>query len=154
MTKRKTTPRVEPFGRPTKYKPEYCQMLIDHMKTGLSYETFSAIINVMPATIYNWEKSQPDFLEAKKMAFVESRVFWEKQGVIGLFSDKDGPKLNTGVWAFNMKNRFGWTDRQEVKQETTVAVKPYVIKRVDGSEVELGQKIEEKKDDVVDAEEV
>ena len=29
-----------PVGRPTKYKPEYCEMLIEHMSEGLSFESF------------------------------------------------------------------------------------------------------------------
>lgn len=151
------TPRKNPkdylkVGRPTKFRPEYCSKVIEHMSKGFSFESFAGIVGTTESTVWNWANDFPEFLEAKKQAYARSRVFWEQQGIIGLFSDKDGPKLNTGVWAFNMKNRFGWTDRQEVKQETTVVVKPYVIKRIDGSEIELGQKLID--NNVVEAEEL
>ena len=106
-----------PGGRPTIYKPEYCQQLIEHMAQGLSFESFAGIIGTCTQTIYNWLDKHPEFLEAKKQAFAQNRVFWEKAGLNGMFmGGKDNP-FNATVWVFNMKNRFGWAD----KKETTVA---------------------------------
>lgn len=112
------------FGRPPEYRPEYCQKLIDHMSTGMSYETFAATINTSRATLYNWEKQYPDFLDAKKEAFERGQEFWEKQGIAGLWESKDG-KMNSAMWIFNMKNRFKWKDRHEVEvgEETKNLIK-------------------------------
>lgn len=111
-------------GRPTKYKPEYCQMLIDHMSTGLSYDTFSAIIEVNIDTLYEWEKVHKEFSEAKKVAVGKCLIFWEKLGVDHILniseSESMGPgmtssksrSLNAAIWVFNMKNRFKWRDKQ------------------------------------------
>lgn len=108
------------MGRPTKYDPKYCQMLIDHMATGLSFETFGATIDVARATIFNWADEHAEFLDAKKRAFDKCQVFWEKIGVDHILNvtekrgfDSTTQSLNTGVWVFNMKNRFKWTDRIE-----------------------------------------
>jgi hypothetical protein len=107
----------KPIGRPTKYKPEYCQMLIDHMASGLSYECFGAVIDVARSTIYEWEKI-PEFSDAKKTAFDKNRMFWEKAGLNGMFmGGKDNP-FNATVWVFNMKNRFNWRDKSDVKEES------------------------------------
>lgn len=108
-------------GMPSKYKPEYCQMLIDHMKEGLSYETFATIPRCCRDTLYAWEKAHPEFLEAKKTAFLECRIFWEKLATDNMINS-NGVSLNTGLWIFNMKNRFKWTDRMEseVKVEGTL----------------------------------
>jgi len=117
-----------PGGRPTLYKPEYCQTLIDHMSNGLSYESFAGVVGTAKQTIYDWEKAHPEFLDAKQRAFALSQVFWEQKGIDGLFStsesDEDGNRssksINASVWIFNMKNRFGWRDRQPGEEDTVV----------------------------------
>lgn len=105
-------------GRPSKYKPEYDQMLIDHMASGLSFESFAGIVGVCDDTLREWEKVHPSFSASKKEAFAKNRVFWEKLA-INYITHSDGkegtPKLNSTVWIFNMKNRFPkqWRDRIE-----------------------------------------
>jgi hypothetical protein len=111
-TKKKKKARKEPFGRPTKYDKKYCQELIDHMSGGLSFEAFAGVISVGPATIYRWVDDYGDFREAKIIAFSKNRLFWEKTGISGLFTEK-GRNFNASSWIFNMKNRFGWQDRKE-----------------------------------------
>ena len=103
-----------PAGRPTKYDPKYCNMLIDHMEEGLSFEAFAGVISVNQDTLHEWAKVQPKFSEAKAIAFSRCRLFWEKKGIEGLFSDKDGMKINASLWTINMKNRFGWRERQDI----------------------------------------
>ncbi len=112
-----TTVHDTPFvGRPPKYKPEYCQMLIDHMATGMSYETFAATIGTYRSVLYDWEKKYQEFSDAKKIAVEACQAFWEKIGMAQAVGDKHYGKGSTASWIFNMKNRFNWTDRQEVGQ--------------------------------------
>lgn len=101
-------------GRPTDYKEEYCEMLIEHMSKGYSYTTFAAIVDCNLDTLYNWEKLNPTFSEAKKIAFNKCQIFWERLAIENTMTTKNGG-LNTGLWIFNMKNRFKWTDRVEVE---------------------------------------
>lgn len=111
MSKKK--PKV---GRPSDYDPIYCQMLIKHMEDGLSFECFAGVIGVCEQTLYNWLKDFPEFLESKNKGKPKSRLFWEKLGRDGAVNEtiKDGDSmtktqsLNSSVWIFNMKNRFGW----------------------------------------------
>jgi hypothetical protein len=103
------------MGRPTKYSSDYCEMLINHMSKGKSYETFGITIGVSKQTLYDWEKVNPDFLDAKKLAFDACLSFWEDMGIEGCWNKPGEKTLNTGVWVFNMKNRFKWTDRVEVQ---------------------------------------
>lgn len=118
-----------PVGRPSKYKPEFCEMLIEHMKTGLSFESFAPTVDVASSQLYEWEKKHPEFQEAKKRAFDWSRLFWEQTGIQGLWGNKL-VTFNSTVWIFNMKNRFGWRDVSEVNQ-TNTEVKRLVIKMGD-----------------------
>lgn len=104
-------------GRPSLYKPEYCQMLIDHMSSGLSFESFAGLIGVCRATVYNFEKNQ-EFLDAKRVAFEKNRLFWEKVGIEGMFMGGKENPFNATVWVFNMKNRFNWKDKTEVREDS------------------------------------
>lgn len=113
MSSGQEKPKGYVFGRPTKYKEEYCQQLIDHMEQGLSYESFAGVVSVSKQTIYDWEKSNPDFLDAKKTGTEKCRLFWEKTGIGGLWGSKEA-NFNSAVWIFNMKNRFRWADKVEV----------------------------------------
>lgn len=100
-------------GRPTDYDEKYCEMLIEHMEQGLSFESFAGLIGCASSTLYNWEKDNPEFLEAKKIGFDRNRLFYERAGINMM---KDGQGSAT-VWLFNMKNRFPkqWRDKQEVE---------------------------------------
>lgn len=115
-----------PGGRPTIYEERFCEMLIEHMEKGFSYESFAGLIGVSKQTIYDWEKANPQFLDSKKIGVEKSRLFWETQGIEGVYTtetfeqDENGSKstkkaLNSSVWIFNMKNRFKdeWRDKQE-----------------------------------------
>jgi len=97
-------------GRPTKYKEKYCEMLIKHMATGLSFGTFGAIIDISEPTLYEWLKVHPEFLKSQKTALLKNKVFWEQAGIDGMGKGKD---FNAAVWIFNMKNRFNWKDKRE-----------------------------------------
>lgn len=101
-------------GQPTKYREEYCQLLIEHMSAGYSYETFGATIDVARSTVFNWEEQFPEFLDAKRKAFDKCQQFWETIGIQGIWNEPNGRTLNTGNYCFQMKNRFKWSDRVEL----------------------------------------
>lgn len=134
-------------GRPTKYKPEYCKDLIDHMSEGLSYESFAAVISVDRDTLYEWEKVHKEFSDAKKAAFDVNLLFWERQGLDGLFNETEydekgrptkSKSINATVWIFNMKNRHRWRDKQPDEADT-------VVNNISSlSDDELDQMIDEK----------
>lgn len=102
-----------PGGRPTDYKQEYCELLIEHMGNGFSFESFAALVNASKQTIYDWLAANPEFLDAKSIAFERSRLFWEK---IGIDLARSGAG-NATAFIFNMKNRFkeDWRDKIETE---------------------------------------
>lgn len=120
-------------GRPTIYEQRFCDLLIDHMEKGFSYESFAGLVGVSKQTIYDWEKANPEFLDSKKIGVEKSRLFWETQGIEGIYTtetfeqDENGSRstkraLNSPVWIFNMKNRFKdeWKDKQETELSGSV----------------------------------
>lgn len=98
-------------GQPTKYRHEYCQQLIEHMKSGLSFESFAATVDVHFDTLYNWCKLFPEFSDAKKAAVAKCMMWWEQAGMQGM---RTSGAFNSAVWIFNMKNRFKWHDQIKV----------------------------------------
>lgn len=120
-------------GRPTKYKPEFCELLIEHMASGLSFESFGGLdeVEVWKDVLYDWVKLYPDFSNAKRLGFQKNRKFWEKLGRDHILNESEsfgngqGSKsksLNATVWIFNMKNRFPeeWREKKEIEQNSTV----------------------------------
>lgn len=102
-----------PGGRPTDYKPEYCEMLIEHMSHGYSYESFAGKLRVARDTLYNWEKLFPDFSYSKKVGKEASLLRWETIGLDGIEGRIE--KFSAPTYIFTMKNRHNWTDKVEVE---------------------------------------
>ena len=64
-------------GRPTKYKPEYCQMLIDWMREGRSFYTFATVVEVNQDTLAEWVNVHIDFSDAKKRGRDLEMKWWD-----------------------------------------------------------------------------
>ena len=79
----KHKPKGYVFGRPTKYKEEYCDMLIDHMAEGLSFESFGKVVFAGRTTLYRWVDDNKDFRDAKEIATQFSHHKWDEIGVRG-----------------------------------------------------------------------
>lgn len=109
-----------PAGAPSKYRAEYCDKVIKHMSSGLSFESFAGEVDVCIATLYVWEKDHPEFLEAKNRAFAKNLTWWERQAHEGLWGERDGRVFNTTNFIFQMKNRHGWRDRKDVDIKKTL----------------------------------
>jgi len=103
------------MARPTKYKKEYCKLLEKHLTDGLSFESFGGVVFVNRDTLYEWCKRHKEFSDTKSRFINASRLWWERLGQHGAAGKLPG--FNAASWIFNMKNRFGWTDRQEVTHE-------------------------------------
>ena len=102
-------------GRPTKYKKAYCKTLVDLMKEGASLTEVCAHLDITRQTLHNWCDQNPEFLDAKKKGEALSAAWWEHQARTNL-KDKS---FNAALWYMNMKNRFGWSDRQQVDVTST-----------------------------------
>jgi hypothetical protein len=120
-----------PAGRPTDYKEEYCEQLIQHMARGFSFESFAGKVGVSKQTIYTWAETHPEFLDSKNAAFEQSRLFWERVGIE--LATGQNTDANPTAWIFNMKNRFreDWNDKKEIEHSGEVK-KTVIIDWPDG----------------------
>ena len=112
------------------FKMDFCEMLIDHMAGGLSFQSFGgkSDVRVSRATLDRWNKTIPEFAEAYAVGHTASLLWWEERGKNNLLVPK-GYTFNTGAYVFNMGNRFQWrsvaagdvqTDQKVVVEVKTV----------------------------------
>ena len=161
-------------GQPTKFKEEYCEMLIDHMAKGGTFKSFGADIRTPEATLYNWLKQNPKFLESKRIGEVCSAKYYENMGIsmaLGQIKrivketvrlDKSGKPLtdisgnvlydreyapattNATIWVFMMKNMHHWRDNVNVALSGEINGDPIMI-RTETIEEKLQRLSESKK---------
>lgn len=105
------------FGRPTVYKPEFCQLAIDIMKKGGAKCEVAAAMYVSEDTFYKWVKKYPDFSEAVSIGQSLSEAYWTKLGRDNVITKFKGDSLNAGVYGLHMKNRFNWSDKNKTTHE-------------------------------------
>ena len=118
-----------PAGRPTKYRPEYCEIAESVLGEGYSQAVLAGELDVDEDTITNWKKEYPEFFGAIKRGSYKGQKFWEGLGISGASGQIDG--FNSASWIFNMKNRFGWRDKQEISGEDGGALVVKVVKHTD-----------------------
>ena len=128
MNERHRPPRLK-AGQPTKYKPEYCQKLKDHMARGFSFLSFAAEVGVHTDTLYEWQRQNIEFSEAIKEGDVLSRRALEAI-MVGNATGKI--KGNPACAIFLLKNRFPreWKDRQEISVEVIPQVSDERLKEL------------------------
>jgi len=112
VTKKKAPEDLLKVGRPSLYKPEHCDMVLDLGKQGKSMTQMAAHFDVDKETVKNWTRDYPEFLAAFTRAMTFSQAWWEDQGQAGLAS-RD---FNAPLWHKNVASRFreDYTDRKEV----------------------------------------
>ena len=104
-----------PVGRPTTYKPEYCDSIIIWGKLGKSKEWIAAELSVTPKTLDNWAVANEEFLQALEVANLKSQQWWEDTGQNGMQSKA----IDGSIWSRSMAARFPRTWREKVSNEHT-----------------------------------
>ncbi len=94
-----------PGGRPTDYKEEYCNSVIEFGRQGFSRVQMAAELEIAKATIQNWEKEHPEFLAAMTRAMTLSQAWWEKKGQECLVMPA-GVSFQASAWSRSMAARF------------------------------------------------
>jgi hypothetical protein len=89
-------------GRPTLYKPAYCDSVLELAADGFGKVEIAAELKVDRRTLNAWVKAYPDFREAMRQAKELEYAWWLKTGRNGQF-DKS---WNAASWTLQMRNRF------------------------------------------------
>lgn len=112
------TPRKKPEdllqrGRPSSYKPEFCEIAIAMGQNGASKVDIADALDTTVKTVYNWMAQYPDFLRAMERAEQKAEVWWSEQGKKALWT----PGFNSSVWSRSMAARFpkSWRENKSVE---------------------------------------
>lgn len=105
-------------GRPSSYRAEFCQRIVELMSEGRSLDGCAAILGVNPDSLYLWQKLHPEFSESVKMGRSAATAFWESR----LLDVAQGGAGNSQAiqWALRNRSRAasGW-DHAHAKVEVS-----------------------------------
>ncbi len=92
-------------GRPSKYKEEYCQELIEMMSRGMLDVQIYAHWDISKDTFYSWKREHKEFLSAYSIGHAKCEAYYvlKAQERIEQGDDK-GFKYYISL----MNNKFGW----------------------------------------------
>ena len=108
------------LGRPSAYKPEYCERVIELGKDGASVMEMACELDVVRDTLYEWAKVHPEFSDAFTRARQWSQAWWERTGKSGMMA----PGFNAAVWSRSMAARFpaDYTEKRQTEMSGEVKV--------------------------------
>jgi transposase len=98
-------------GRPTLYKPEFCDQLIEQMAEGLSFMAAMERIGVSRQTGYSWVKQHEEFLEAFELGKGKRLLFLERR----LLSARSHGVVTSTIFALKNACPEEWRDRHQLE---------------------------------------
>ena len=105
MTKAK-----HPGGRPTLYRREMCDRLVEAMAGGLTAEAAAARIGISARSLFYWQQQHPEFLQAIQEGRQRSQLWWEERAL----AMANGESGNTQIVVLGLRNRSraatGWNN--------------------------------------------
>jgi hypothetical protein len=93
-------------GRPSEYRSEYCQAVIDYMAQGFSLTAFAGSIRVAKDTVYEWIKRHPQFSDAVARARVARVSALEAK----LLRSRKGAETSAAIFALRNADPVEWRD--------------------------------------------
>jgi hypothetical protein len=105
-------------GRPTLYRREMCDRLVEAMAEGLTAEAAAARIGISARSLFYWQQQHPEFLQAIQEGRQRSQLWWEERAL----AMANGEAGNTQIVMLGLRNRSraatGWNN-DTVKLEHT-----------------------------------
>lgn len=134
------TPKKRPVGRPSKYKPEYCERVIDLSKQGAGWAEYASEFEVDRASLFRWAEEHEDFAQALTRAKVHEQAWFERAGRLNLGSKE----FNANLWGKSVSARFrdDYTERKvtEVSGPDGGAIKTESVTKIDTRALDADQR--------------
>ena len=90
-------------GRPSSYRPEYCDVIIEAGKEGWSLTATAAKIGVHRATLFDWGTAHPEFGDALKSHRAHRAHSWEER--LRDIAKRGGADVLDEAWPHNKKKK-------------------------------------------------
>jgi len=96
-----------PVGRPSLYRDEYGDTIIEWMDKGYSLTAAASRLDVCRKTVYNWVDEYPEFAVKVKIAQAKRQFFLENR----LLDAKDGPVVTSSIFALKNAAPADWLEK-------------------------------------------
>jgi|ERR1700761_2117382 len=103
------------IGRPTVYREEYCDQIVELGRAGKSVVQMACHFDVVKQTLFNWADAHPAFLDAFMRAKQLSQDWWETKAQDSLVT----PGFQASLWSRSMAARFPDDYTERSKSEIT-----------------------------------
>lgn len=103
-------------GRPTDYRIEYCDNVVNWGTQGKSKAWMAGELDCTIDTINNWCKANPEFLSAMEIAVTKSQQWWEDAGQNGMLNKS----IDASIYSRSMAARFPRSWRESTENTTTL----------------------------------
>ena len=103
-------------GRPTDYRPEYCDAVIAAMSDGLSLSAFAGLIGQGRDTVYKWIRAHSEFSDAVSRARA-ARVLWLERK---LLRSRKGAETTAAIFALKNADPTEWRDQKHTEHRHVV----------------------------------
>ena len=105
-------------GRPTDYRPEYCDAVIAAMSDGLSLAAFAGLIGQGRDTVYKWIRAHSEFSDAVSRARAARVLYLERK----LLRSRKGAETTAAIFALKNAAPDEWRDIKTTEHKHPVAV--------------------------------
>ena len=81
MIANKAAVQKRPPGRPSAYRREHCDLIVEAMSTGLSAEAAAAKVGISARSLFYWQRQHPEFLQAIQEGRQKCLLYWEERAI-------------------------------------------------------------------------
>jgi hypothetical protein len=107
------------FGRPTLYRPEYCEMVIQRMSEGVSLTAFAGTIGVSKNAVYEWIRAHAAFGDAVSCARAARTLWLERK----LLRSRTGAETAAAIFALRNAAPDEWRNVKHQEHQHLHAIR-------------------------------
>ena len=105
-------------GRPSEYRPEYCDAVLAFMSQGYSLTAFAGSIRMARDTVYEWIKAHREFADAVARARPARVAALEAK----LLRSRKGAETSAAMFALKNADPTEWRDLKQVQHDHSLKV--------------------------------
>ena len=133
-------PKKRPVGRPSKYKPEYCERVIEMASEGASMAEYAAEFGIDRTTLFDWRDQHEEFSTALARAKILEQAWFEREARLNMRNKE----FNSNLWYRSALSRFSddYAERRitEVTGADGGAIKTETVARIDTKALDAEQR--------------